>query len=99
MNKAAKKLDQDKKEAQVTLTGKERHYCSFSNMKEVRAGHLPPHGAFRPPVPQELQPPRRGYPCPSYPKTLKGVRDAGSDFVPEHLKVLTNMGKFLEDKS
>lgn len=68
-------------------------------MKEVRAGQLPPHGAFRPPMPPELQPPRRGCPCPSYPKTPEGARDVGSDFVPVHLKVLTNMSKFLEDKS
>ena len=27
------------------------------------------------------------------------AKDAGSDFVPAHLKALTNTGKFLEDKS
>lgn len=98
--KAARKLHQDEKEAQVTLTGNERHCYSFSDMKEVRAGQLPPHRAFRLPcAPGAPATWGRGCPCPSHPKTPKGARDAGSDFEPAHLKVLTNVGKFLEDKN
>jgi len=98
-SKAARKLNQDEKKAQVAVTGNERLLQLFEHERGYSWTATTSQGMQAVLCPRSSSHLGEGCPCLSHPKTLKGARDAGSDFVPAPLKMLTNMGKFLENKT